>query len=383
MEIIPDSIPSELKERSNWVLWKKTREGKKPPHSAKTGKAIDITEPNVGSTFEQALNTLHKLGRFDGVGYILNGTGLVGIDIDDCLGDATVTSDAIEFLQAIGCKYIEVSPSGNGLHGLGMCEEIISAKIGKYKTAKVEVYASKRYLTITGQLYPGLSENSLLEEMPMLIDMLEQLQKEKPTQVTQDTKVTQDTQLFQYSDHQQKILDSLPEICIPPGFGTRNRTIFQLARYLKGIVPNASEDDLYSILTNWFNLYVHRFRTKELEVSWADFLSSWESVTTPYGATLEAILLDPKPVPLWMSTHRFGDRGNQLLSVCSTLAEHHAPGPFFLSARQAGELINLDFSDTAKLLKRFVISGYLVVAEQGTRTRATSYFLCNQPESKN
>jgi hypothetical protein len=383
MEIIPDSIPSELKERSNWVLWKKTREGKKPPHSAKTGKAIDITEPNVGSTFEQALNTLHKLGRFDGVGYILNGTGLVGIDIDDCLGDATVTSDAIEFLQAIGCKYIEVSPSGNGLHGLGMCEEIISAKIGKYKTAKVEVYASKRYLTITGQLYPGLSENSLLEEMPMLIDMLEQLQKEKPTQVTQDTKVTQDTQLFQYRDHQHKILDSLPEICIPPGFGTRNRTIFQLARYLKGILPNASEDDLYSILTHWFNMYVHRFRTKELEVSWADFLSSWESVTTPYGATLEAILLDPKPVPLWMSTHRFGDRGNQLLSVCSTLAEHHAPGPFFLSARQAGELINLDFSDTAKLLKRFVISGYLVVAEQGTRTRATSYFLCNQPESKN
>lgn len=383
MEIIPDSIPSELKDRSNWVLWKKTREGKKPPHSAKTGKAIDITEPNVGSTFEQALNTLHKLGRFDGVGYILNGTGLVGIDIDDCLGDATVTSDAIEFLQAIRCKYIEVSPSGNGLHGLGMCEEIFAAKIGKYKTAKVEVYASKRYLTITGQLFPGLSENGLLEEMPMLIDMLEQLQKERPTQVTQDTKVTQDTQLFQYRDHQHKILDSLPEICIPPGFGTRNRTIFQLARYLKGIVPNASEDDLYSILTHWFNLYVHRFRTKELEVSWADFLSSWESVTTPYGATLEAILLDPKPVPLWMSTHRFGERGNQLLSVCSTLAEHHAPGPFFLSARQAGELINLDFSDTAKLLKRFVISGYLVVAEEGTRTRATSYFLCNQPESKN
>ena len=383
MEIISDSIPTELKLRSNWVLWKRTREGKKPPYSAITGKAIDITEPNVGTTFEQALNTLHRLGKFDGVGYILNGNGLVGIDIDDCLGDPTAASDAFDFLNAISCKYIEVSPSGKGLHGLGLCEEIISAKIGKYKSAKVEVYASKRYLTITGQLFPGLSENGLLEEMPMLIDMLKQLQKERPTQVTQDTKVSQDTQLFQYSDHQHKILDSLPEICIPPGFGTRNRTIFQLARYLKGIVPNASEDDLYSILTHWFNLYVHRFRTKELEVSWADFLSSWESVTTPYGATLEAILLDPKPVPLWMSTHRFGERGNQLLSVCSTLAEHHAPGPFFLSARQAGELINLDFSDTAKLLKRFVISGYLVVAEQGTRTRATSYFLCNQPESKN
>ncbi len=383
MEIVSDSIPSELKSRSNWVLWKRTREGKKPPYSASTGKAIDITEPNVGTTFEQAINTLHRLGKFDGVGYILNGTGLVGIDIDDCLGDETETSDAFEFLKAIGCKYIEVSPSGKGLHGLGFCEEIISAKIGKYKSAKVEVYASKRYLTITGQLFTGLVENGLLAEMSMLVDMLEQLQKERPTQVTQDTKVTQETKLLQFSGHPFKVLDTLPEICIPPGFGTRNRTIFQLARYLKGVVPKASEDDLYLLLTHWFNLYVHRFRTKELEVSWADFLSSWESVTTPYGSTLEAILLDPKPVPTWMSTHRFGERGNQLLSVCSTLAEHHTPGPFFLSARQAGELINLDFSDTAKLLKRFVISGYLVVAEEGTRTRATSYFLGNQPESKN
>lgn len=383
MEINPDLIPDLLKSRPNWVMWKKTKEGKKPPYSGRTGKAIDITEPGVGVTFDQAVNTLNQSGRFDGVGFILKGEGLVGIDIDDCLGSPNVMFDAFEFLHAIGCKYIEVSPSGNGLHGLGLCEEIISAKIGKYKSAKVEVYASKRYLTITGQLFPGLSDNGLVQEMPMLVDMLEQLQKERPTQVTQDTNVTQDTQLFQYRDHLHKILDSLPEMCIPPGFGTRNRTIFQLARYLKGVLPNASEDELYSILTHWFNMYVNRFRTKELEVSWADFLSSWESVTTPYGETLEAILLDPKPIPLWMRAHRFGERGNQLLTICSTLAEHHAPGPFFLSARQAGELINLDFSDTAKLLKRFVISGYLMVAADGTRKLATSYFLGNQPKSKN
>lgn len=144
----------------------------------------------------------------------------------------------------------------------------------------------------------------------MLVDMVEQLQKERPTQVTQDTKETQETQLFQLSARPLKVLEKLPEICIPPGFGTRNRAIFQFARYLKGVVPNASEDDLYLILTQWFNMYVHRFRTKDLEVSWADFLSSWESVTTPYGATLEAILLDPKPVPLFA-----GDSAPQCLKV--------------------------------------------------------------------
>ena len=179
------------------------------------------------------------------------------------------------------------------------------------------------------------------------------------------------------------MLTHLPEICIPSGYGTRNRTIFQLARYLKGIIPNASEDDLYPILQEWFYTYINRFRTKELEVSWADFLSSWESITTPYGSTLGVILQDPKPIPTWMQTHRFGTRGNQLLVVCATLADHHAPKPFFLSARQGGELIDLDYSDTAKLLKRFVVSGYLVVAEEGTRVRATSYFLGKQPESRN
>jgi primase-polymerase (primpol)-like protein len=74
MELLLDSIPSELKASSKWVLWKRNREGKKPPYSALTGKAVDITDPDAGSTFEQALNALQKLGRFDGIGYILNGS---------------------------------------------------------------------------------------------------------------------------------------------------------------------------------------------------------------------------------------------------------------------------------------------------------------------
>ena len=383
MELLPDSIPSELKTSSKWVLWKRNREGKKPPYSAATGKAVDITDPDAGSSFEQAINVLQKLGRFDGIGYILDGSGLVGIDIDDCTSDQESLSDAFEFLQKIECKYIELSPSGKGLHGLGLCEEIVSAKIGVYKSAKVEIYSNKRYLTMTGRLIPGLSENGQIVEMPLLVGMIEQISSPRPTQVTQDTKVTKETQLFQFRGTSNEVLTQLPEICIPPGFGTRNRTIFQLARYLKGIIPNASEDDLYPILQEWFGTYVNRFRTKELEVSWADFLSSWESITTPYGSTLGAILQDPKPIPTWMQTHRFGARGNQLLVVCATLAEHHAPKPFFLSARQGGELIDLDFSDTAKLLKRFVASGFLVVAEEGTRVRATSYFLGKKPESRN
>lgn len=148
-------------------------------------------------------------------------------------------------------------------------------------------------------------------------------------------------------------------------------------------MPDASEDDLYPILVAWFNTYVNKFRTKELEVSWADFLSAWESVASPFGSTLEAILSNPKPIPEWMRSHRFGIRGDQLLTICVTLAYHHAPKPFFLSARQAGELIDLDYSDCSKLIKRFVSSEYLTVAEKNTRTLATSYFLGIPPGGRN
>ena len=107
MEVKPDSIPILLKSKPNWVLWKKNRQGKKPPYSGRTGRPIDITDPGVGVTFEQAMQQLVQLGRFDGIGYILSGNGLVGLDIDDCLSDEQACVDAADFLRALGCKYIE------------------------------------------------------------------------------------------------------------------------------------------------------------------------------------------------------------------------------------------------------------------------------------
>jgi hypothetical protein len=380
MVINPDFIPEILKLRPNWVLWKRTKQGKKPPYSGKTGKPIDITDSEVGVTFEQAFQKLTQSGRFDGVGLILNGDGLVGIDIDDCLQDETAALDAVDFLTAVGCKYIELSPSGKGLHGLGLSNSVIAPAVGQFKSAKVEVYATKRYLTVTGHLVGGFPENGQIVNMPLLGDLAKDVRRKPPTQVTHVTQDSQETNDSNASAPERRVLCELPEVCIPLGFGTRNRTIFQLARYLKGVMPEATEDDLYPILVAWFNTYINRFRTKELEVSWADFLSAWESVASPFGSTLQAILSNPKTVPDWMRSHRFGKKGDELLTVCVTLSAHHAPKPFFLSARQASELIDLHFTDCAKLLKRFVASGYLTAAQESTRTEATSYFLGTGPD---
>lgn len=384
MEIIADAIPSTLKSTPHWVLWR-TRHGKKPPYSVHTGRAVDITKPGAGATFEQAWHTLLSSDRFEGLGYILSGDGLVGIDIDDCLSDPHATADALEFLDAVGCQYIEISPSGQGLHGLGFDQTANLPATGWFKSAKVEIYANKRYLTVTGQLLPVLSGNGHLQVMPHLAQCVKKLVRTPPTQVTQ---VIQETQVTQGTHGSQaggldipvcNLLNGLPGSCIPTGFGTRNRTIFHFARYLAGLVPNAKDDQLYTYFVAWFETHKQQFRTQDMGISWADFLSAREAVRSPYGTTLQAALAKPQAIPMWMQTHRFGQRANRLLGLCVTLAHHHAPHPFFLSARQAGQLVGMDFSDCAKLLQRFVRAGYLTVAATSTRTTATSYLLGREP----
>jgi len=320
------------------------------------------------------------------LGYILSGDGLVGIDIDGCLSAPQAKEDALDFLQTVGCQYIEISPSGLGLHGLGFDDAARLPATGWFKTAKVEVYANKRYFTVTGQLLPGLACNGHLRTMPQLGQCLGQLVRTSPTQVTQVTQVTQDThdthdpQAGALNIPLQNLLSSLPSSCIPSGFGTRNRTIFHLARYLAGLLPEAKDDQLYPYFVGWFKAHKHQFRTQDMGISWADFLSAREAVRSPYGKTLQSALAKPQAIPGWMQNHRFGHRADTLLALCVTLAHHHAPHPFFLSARQAEQLVGMDYSDCAKLLRRFVLAGYLTVAEKATRTAATSYLLGQEPK---
>ena len=61
----------------------------------------------------------------------------------------------MNLLDHIGCQYIELSPSGNGLRGFGYGQPIQGTR-GELDGLKVELYANKRYLTVTGRpLLPG------------------------------------------------------------------------------------------------------------------------------------------------------------------------------------------------------------------------------------
>lgn len=76
----------------------------------------------------------------------MNGDGLACVDLDKCLAGGVLASWAAEIVAAAGRTYVEVSPSGRGLHIWGR------AVVGKgFRGAGFEVYDRGRYLTVTGE----------------------------------------------------------------------------------------------------------------------------------------------------------------------------------------------------------------------------------------
>ena len=142
-----------------------------------------------------------------------------------------------------------------------------------------------------------------------------------------------------------------------------------MARYLRTATPNATEDELYEIVHQWFELYNDAIRTKDFGVTWSDFETAWDSVERPFCESLQELAANPAPLPDWMQGHRYGQRADRLLRICVTLAEHHAPEAFFLSARTAQALTGIDFSDCAKFFKVFVKKATLSPIRQ-TQSRA-------------
>jgi hypothetical protein len=145
---------AELAERPAWVCWHTIkRNGKltKPPFTP-AGSPASSTDPTTWSSFDECFIAAFVEGRHHGVGRVLTGEdGLVGIDLDDaCATDGAVAPWANRLVQIIP-TYWERSPSGSGLHAWCRAHWSIPGN----RRGKVEVYASGRFLTITGDHLDG------------------------------------------------------------------------------------------------------------------------------------------------------------------------------------------------------------------------------------
>lgn len=129
-------LPADLTSRPRWV-----RHRAKVPLTL-AGRHASTTDSTTWATYADAAGS--DVG--DGLGFVFNGDGIAGIDLDHCLTNGVLADWAQEIIDRCPTTYIEISPSGTGLHIFGR------AYVGAGRRRDgVEVYDRGRYFTVTGR----------------------------------------------------------------------------------------------------------------------------------------------------------------------------------------------------------------------------------------
>lgn len=173
-----DKIPAELRKLDRWIVWNgvwkpEKKKFDKVPVQPTGGYKINHLDPKNHMTFEDAW-AAYSAGMGSGIGFVMTGNPvgttdngdplyLVGIDFDD-VNSSTETEYYVRSVYRRLKGYIEISPSGNGLRMFALSRK--APRSGQ--TSKGEMYASGRFLTVTGNnargsLREATSEISVVE----------------------------------------------------------------------------------------------------------------------------------------------------------------------------------------------------------------------------
>lgn len=359
-----ENFPSELRVLNRWVVWK----GNKIPFDPKRLTAqASITNDKTWGTFEQAQQA-YLGGGFSGIGFVLNGDGIAGVDIDKCIVDGKPDERALEILKCLNASYIEISPSGLGLRSFGFSKPITMGKCGLLHGQKVEFYTQKRYLTLTGHTLMKGDFGSYygFDELALRIGL--------PTEDTDYTEGTEETECNSSISSSCKPTP-WPINAIPKKIGERHKKLFLLARWYKGREPEATLEQKLALVESWFSAYENVIGSKDFGLSWAEFRLAWDNVEYPHGAALSGVLNDLPKVPHIPGLIAYGNKAQHLMQICLGLQIRANDREFFLSCRIAGELIGLHYTDAATLLRAFVSEGWLELVAKGAGSHASRYRL--------
>lgn len=160
-----DNIPQEIKDLKHWVNWAKKGtspgdRGYKVPYHPVSGNPAKAGIPDTWGGFEAAYANV-QAGGFQGIGFeFADNGGFVGIDLDHVLENGELAGWAQDIVDIFD-SYTEVSPSGTGLHILvkGFLSKTKNKSGDKLKfedEQAIELYHSRRYFTVTGNVYGEL-----------------------------------------------------------------------------------------------------------------------------------------------------------------------------------------------------------------------------------
>ncbi len=364
------AVPAGLVGQNRWLVW---RDAKIPYCATAPRMKASSTNPDTWASFSEAQIAFEE-GGFSGVGFALNGDGIVGVDLDKCVLDGHPMPEALTILNDLGCQYIELSPSGKGLRGFGYGPNIKGVR-GRLSGVAVELYSTARYMTVTGHVLYG-EALSPLRGFDTLADAL----RSRPTERTECTEATEG---YRDDSSHSSVISVLSvghaiQSTIPCVEGERNRCLFQFARMIKRMMPNATQSELRSYAQQWHEAALPNIGTKDFSVTWYDFNRGFQSVRYPAGATLRQIVGEidrSSEIPDRISELGYGSREIYLFLICQRLQQQAGDGPFFLASRQAGELLGVHFTDAAKMLWTLKADGILQEVSKGCGNRASRYRL--------
>ncbi|HEY9369748.1 MAG TPA: hypothetical protein VIU94_15130 [Streptomyces sp.] len=130
-----------MRDEARWV-----RHSKKKVPLQVSRRVASSTDPATWNSYERVKQS-PRVGA--GIGFVLNGDGIVCIDLDHCISRGRVAGWAQAILDRLPRTYIEVSASGTGLHVFGRGRVDSGRRIRRSDGTAVEVYGNWRFISIT------------------------------------------------------------------------------------------------------------------------------------------------------------------------------------------------------------------------------------------
>lgn len=176
-------------------------------------------------------------------------------------------------------------------------------------------------------------------------------------------------------------ISEMPSSCRLERAGDRNAKCFELARWLKGIAPEATLDQLRPIVKQWHQMFLDIMETKQFSETWIDFSSAWSKVKFPYGSVLNDLFAQLPNLPPSLHDHDLGDYGDKLLRLCVSLDARNKGASFPLAGHALAPFLGCSAQRTYTIIGSAIACDYIKRISEGRRRRAAEFQLCHEPKT--
>lgn len=151
---------------------------------------------------------------------------------------------------------------------------------------------------------------------------------------------------------------------LPTGPGKRNHQIWELARWLKTIMPQAGLPELRKIVRQWFDRALPIIRTKDWHETWEDFLIAWPRAPRMAPSWDEVIsTYNGLPLPKGYDDPVLAE----LVRLFSAAQQRHGSGNVWrMTYERAAEVVGVSKDTAWRKIKILVFEGVVELVRNGT-----------------